>query len=235
GREKGGRGGAGPRRPPAPPARARAAGVAAAPAAPPAASAPLRWERRRVTLLRAGVEFAGDAAVLDAGRTLEALVEKVAGFGGRIEGLSPSGLLASFGLSVAEDAPTRAGHGAMAMQKAVERDRKTGGVGARFKAAIHLTEALVAQGVERQEIDVDARHRAVAVLDDLLALSTPEAIVVSQTAGPFLERRFDLWEVDEPRPHFVLGGHVRTRLGVGGRVVAFVDHEQELGLLRSRF
>jgi len=224
-----------PAAPSAVPAAAKATPPVAAPAPPQAASAPLRWERRRVTLLRAGVEFVGDGdAVLDAGRTLETLVEKVAGFGGRIEGLSPSGLLASFGLGPTEDAPTRAGHAVMAMQKAVERDRKTGGIGARFKAAIHLTEALVAQGADRQEIDVDARQRAVAVLDELLALSTPEAIVVSQAAGPFLERRFDLWEVDQPRHHFVLGGHVRTRLGVGGRVVAFVDHEQELALLRSR-
>jgi len=225
---------------PAAPAAAPAAptpAAAVAPAAPlPGTSGPLRWERRRVTVLRAAVEFDGDGdAVLDAGRTLETLVEKVAGFGGRIEGLSPSGLLASFGLGLTEDAPTRAGHAVMAMQKAVERDRKTGGIGARFKAAIHVTEALVAQGAERQEIDVDARQHAVAALDELLALSTPEAIVVSQAAGPFLERRFDLWEVDHPRHHFVLGGHVRTRLGVGGRVVAFVDHEQELALLQSRF
>jgi DNA-binding NtrC family response regulator/tetratricopeptide (TPR) repeat protein len=214
---------------------ANASAPVAASAPPPAPSTPLRWERRRVTLLRAGVEFVGDGdAVLDAGRTLDMLIEKVAGFGGRIEGLSPSGLLASFGLGVTEDAPTRAGHAVMAMQKAVERDRKTGGIGARFKAAIHLTEALVAHAAERQEMDVDARQRAVTVLDELLALSTPEAIVVSQAAGSFLERRFDLWEVDQPRHHFVLGGHVRTRLGIGGRVVAFVDHEQELTLLRSR-
>src|SRR5262249_35624011 len=140
---------------------AKAPPPVAASAPPPATSAPLRWERRRVTLLRAGVEFVGDGdAVLDAGRTLDMLVEKGAGFGGRIEGLSPSGLLASFGLGVTEDAPTRAGHAVMAMQKAVERDRKTGGIGARFKAAIHLTEALVAHGPERQEIDVDARQRA---------------------------------------------------------------------------
>jgi DNA-binding NtrC family response regulator/tetratricopeptide (TPR) repeat protein len=202
----------------------------------PAVPAPLRWERRRVTLLRVGVEFVSEgAAILDAGRTLESLIEKVAGFGGRIEGLSPSGLLASFGLSIAEDAPTRAGHAAMAMQKGVERDRKLGGVAARFKAAIHLTEAFVTQGPERPELDVDARQEAVTELDGLLALSAPEAIVLSEAAGPFLERRFDLWEVDQPRRHFVLGGHVRTRLGLGGRVVAFVDHEQELALLSSRF
>ena len=208
----------------------------AAPAPPPATPAPLRWERRRVTLVRAGVEFVGEGdAVLDAGRTLEALVEKVAGFGGRIEGLSPAGLLASFGVGVTEDAPTRGGHAAMAMQKAVERARKLGSVAPRFKAAIHVTEALVAHGAERQEIDVDTRHQALTVLDDLLALNAPEAIIVSEPAGPFLERRFDLWEVDQPRRHFVLGGHVRTRLGVGGRVVAFVDHAQELDLLRSRF
>src|SRR5262249_24682524 len=156
-------------------------------------------------------------------------------FSGRIEGLSPSGLLASFGLGVTEDAPTRAGHAVMAMQKAVERDRKTGGIGARFEAAIHVIEALVAQSAQRQEMDVDARQHAVAMLDELLTLSAPEAIVVSQAAGPFLERRFDLWEIDQPRHHFVLGARARTRLAVGGRVVAFVDHEQELALLQSRF
>src|SRR5205823_4678377 len=96
-----------------------ALGLPAAPAPEPAAPraaarAPLRWERRRVTLLRAGVEFVGEGdEVLDAGRTLETLVEKVAGFGGRLEGLSPSGLLASFGLGLAEDAPTRSGHAAL--------------------------------------------------------------------------------------------------------------------------
>ena len=221
---------------PAPRPTPRPRAPAAVPAPRAAARAPLRWERRRVTLLRAGVEFVGEGdEVLDAGRTLETLVEKVAGFGGRLEGLSPSGLLASFGLGLAEDAPTRSGHAALAMQKTLERSRKIGGVAPRFKAAIHVMEALVAHGAERQEIDVDARHQAVAVLDGLLALSAPEAILVSEAAGPFLERRFDLWEVDQPRPHFVLGGHVRTRLGLGGRVVAFVDHEQELQLLRSGF
>jgi transcriptional regulator with AAA-type ATPase domain/tetratricopeptide (TPR) repeat protein len=218
----------------APPAAAPAAPTAHAPAPRPGPPAPLRWQPRRVTLLRAMVSFGEDDDVLDAGRTLDSLIEKVAGFGGRIEGLSPGGLLASFGLGLAEDAPARAGHAAMAMQKAVERAREMGAA-PRFKVAIHVTEALVAQGAERQEMDVDARHRAVAALDELLSLSVPEAIVVSELAAPFLERRFDLWEVDQPRRHFVLGGHVRTRLGLGGRVVAFVDHEQELDLLRSRF
>src|SRR2546428_3845957 len=204
--------------PPAPRTAPKSSVPAAAPAAPPAAPAPLRWERRRVTLLRTGVEFVAEGdQVLDAGRTLETLVEKVAGFGGRIEGLSQSGLLASFGLGVAEDAPTRGGHAAMAMQKAVERGRKRGGVAPRFKSAIHVTEALVAYGAERQEIDVDARHQAVAVLDELLALSRPEAIVVSELAGPFLERRFDLLEGDQPRRHFLLRGHRPPPPGRRGR------------------
>src|SRR2546428_11164634 len=133
-----------------------------------------------------------------------------------MEGMSHAGLHASFGVGVTEDAPTGGGQGAMAMQKAVERARKLGSVAPRFKAAIHVTEALVAHGAERQEIDVDTRHQALTVLDDLLALNAPEAIIVSGSAGPFLERRFDLWEVDQPRRHFVLGGHVRTRLGLGG-------------------
>src|SRR5438034_6557146 len=65
------------------------------PVAPPAAPAPavpaaLRWERRRVTLLRATLTLAPESdEPLEASRALGVLVEKVTSFGGRLEGKRP--------------------------------------------------------------------------------------------------------------------------------------------------
>src|SRR5207245_8929506 len=66
------------------------------PVAPPGAPAPavpaaLRWERRRVTLLRATLSLAPESdEPLEASRALGVLVEKVTSFGGRIEGMRPT-------------------------------------------------------------------------------------------------------------------------------------------------
>src|SRR5262249_3323217 len=48
---------------------------------------------------------------------LESLVEKVESFGGRVEEVSPEGLMAVFGLEPIEDAARRAAHAALAIQK----------------------------------------------------------------------------------------------------------------------
>src|SRR2546428_13970121 len=93
----------GPGRPPRPPPRP--------PVAPPGAPAPavpaaLRWERRRVTLLRATLTLAPESdEPLEASRALGVLVEKVTSFGGRIEGMSPTGGMAAFGLDRTEGGP----------------------------------------------------------------------------------------------------------------------------------
>ena len=50
-------------------------------------------------------------------RALEGVIAKVQSFGGRVEELTPTGLVAAFGLDPAEDAPRRAAHAAMAIQK----------------------------------------------------------------------------------------------------------------------
>ena len=48
---------------------------------------------------------------------LEAIVEKIESFGGRVEEMSHEGLLAVFGLEPVEDAPRRAAHAALAIQR----------------------------------------------------------------------------------------------------------------------
>src|SRR5262245_11943731 len=75
----------------------------------------VRWEHRRLTLLYA--TLAGtreETALLEASRAVEACIQKVDSFGGRIEELSQSAALAVFGLDPVEDAADRAALTAMA-------------------------------------------------------------------------------------------------------------------------
>ncbi len=219
-----------PRRPrPATPARQPAAEEAAPPAI-------LRWESRRVTFLRAVVTPA--AGEREAHRVLEVVVDRVRNFGAHIEELSASGLVATFGLEPVEDAPRRAVKAAMAAVKAAERlpgpSPAEGGV--RF--AIHVAQVLMAKVGGATEIDQAARQHAVSLLDDVLARTGGSAIVVTETAAPLLERRFDLVPMGAPpsRAHGIVGPE-RTGPGLpaSGRLTGFVGRRRELELLVSRF
>ena len=123
--------------PPARPGRARptdagstagadraGAGRAASPRLSPAAPASVRWEPRRVTFLRARLlSPAGSVAPTEASRALDAIVDKVRSFGGRVDELSATGLVAAFGLEPLEDAQRHAASAAVAIQKVAERAR----------------------------------------------------------------------------------------------------------------
>ena len=99
-------------------------GDSARPVAPAEPGAPLavRWEGRRLAFLRSALVVPPDADPgFSPSRGVEILVEKVQTFGGRIEEMSPTGIVAAFGLEPVEDAPQRAALAAVAIQKAAER------------------------------------------------------------------------------------------------------------------
>ena len=86
-------------------------------AAPPPVSAPaggssgpvaIRWERRRLAVLLARLASDRDAGPLDTGRMIDALVDKVRSFGGRVEELGATGFVALFGLDPVEHPVRRA-------------------------------------------------------------------------------------------------------------------------------
>jgi DNA-binding NtrC family response regulator/tetratricopeptide (TPR) repeat protein len=225
-----------PRR--APPAVRPAARVPAASKPTPAAVPPaLRWERRRVTLLRAALVPGADPDVpVDASRALEVLVEKARSFGGRIEGMSPAGVVAAFGLEATEDAPSRAAHAAMAMQRAVERARREDVVLPAIRVGIHLDEFLIGLGHGAAELDLETKQRVLQTLGALAECGEAGSILVSESAAPFLERRFELLDFGGGALGrvFALAGRERTGLGIGGHVATFVGRQRELELLWSR-
>src|ERR1700730_11509014 len=154
--------------------------------APPVSPPPtaIRWESRRVTLLRAVLEWS------DKGSALDVVLDKLTSFGGRIDELSPTTVGAVFGLEPVEDAPRRAAHAAMAVQNAAARGRD--GEPFTVTTAIHVGQVLVGQFAGDVQIDSVAKRIEWKVLDSMLAIARTGSIVASGAALPFLARRFDL-------------------------------------------
>jgi DNA-binding NtrC family response regulator/tetratricopeptide (TPR) repeat protein len=205
----------------------------------PAAPAPLEWERRRVTMLRASLLApSAPEALLETNRALELLLDKVRSFGGTIEGRGPTGIAAAFGLDPTEDAPSRAAHAAMAIVNAVTRARQEVGTGPAIKVAVHTSPMLVGRGADAPELDLEGKQVALTVLSTLIARGDADGVMVSEATAPFLTRGFEFVEVrDEEfaRGHaYALVGRGRTGSGQEGRDSTFVGRNRELELLASR-
>ncbi|HUM18058.1 MAG TPA: sigma 54-interacting transcriptional regulator [Candidatus Nitrosotalea sp.] len=238
---------------PGPPAR-RGSGTPTRPAAPSApvpesvpTSSPaaalgiVRWERRRVTMLRARLLVSPDAdeELLDASRGLEMLVSKVHAFSGHVEALSQTGLDASFGVDAVEDAPRRAANAALAILKAAEHAREERpGLGS-LKVALHTGSYMLGQISGAPHLDQAGQQAASAVLEALLAGSDPGTAVVSADTAPFLERRFALAATGSASrltgQPYRLAGREGSGLGLWGHMTRFVGRGHELELLRARF
>jgi DNA-binding NtrC family response regulator/tetratricopeptide (TPR) repeat protein len=216
-----------------PPAPTRLAAPAGPALAVPAA---IRWEQRRLTFLHAMLAgpVAGELPA-DAGRAVEVLVEKVQSFGGRVEELGRSGIVAGFGLDHVEDAPRRAAHAAMAIQKISERARAVSSDRPAVRVGLHTAQVPVGQIGGVAEVDPDAKREAWAVLAELAKSAEPDTIRVSAAAATLLERRFELVMVQARAD----GGAVYRldgleRPGPRQRLAGFVGRQDELYLLQSR-
>src|SRR5262249_46144396 len=191
-----------------------------------------RWEPRRLTLLRAVVHVAATSvdASLHTNRALELVAEKVQTFGGRIEERSPTGLVAVFGLDPIEDAPRRAAPVGVAIEKARERAPDQGEAQG-LKLGVHVADTLVRSGAGGIEIDLDAKLRAWTILEALVTGAETNAIHVSETAYPYLERRFDLIPLGGA---FRLAERERSGARFGRRMARFVGREPNLEVLQRR-
>jgi tetratricopeptide (TPR) repeat protein len=195
----------------------------------------LRWERRRLTFLRVRLRPPPDEiAPSDAGRALDAIVDKVHSFGGQVDELSATGLVAVFGLEPLEDAPRPAASAAVAIEKVAERARREDPSRPAVVLALHTDELPVGSHGGRTAIDADAKRPTRALLEALTEHADPGRALVSARAAGFLTRRFEL----------VAGGALaaagQTYRLVGSREIergltAFVGREAELRFLRERF
>jgi len=206
--------------------------------APPSSNTQLVWERRSLALLRADVR-SRDAvdAWSEQSRALDAIIAKVQSFGGRVEEVTPTGLVAVFGLEPTENAARRAAHAAMAVRKDAQRARASHNAWPDITIALHVATLLFGLAGGRIEIDASAKRAEWSVLDRLMHVTEPDITIASAPAAPLLERRFELTRVEgaESRePIYRLTGRERRGLGLWGVMTPFVGRLEELGILRSR-
>src|SRR5499433_3709130 len=212
--------------------------TSAPPPVTPIATGPLRWERRRITLLRASLDPSGEAGgdTTDTTRVLALVIDKVQSFGGRVESLAQSGLEASFGLDLLGDAPRRAANAALAIQRAIalsESPHASSGM----RLGLHIESCLVGDLAGTPQIDQQEKQKTSQVLERLVATAEPGSVVVSDTMIPFLGRRFSLSPFARvpgtAGEAYRLIGHSGGELW--GRMGTFVGRRQELELIRSRW
>src|SRR5262249_4171492 len=147
------------------------------PSGAPSIASAIRWERRRLALLRATLdpELPAHEQPLDLSRALEVLVEKLTSFGGRIEELSPFVLVTSFGVEPTADAPTQAALAALAIVRAASRGQPGGGPSFGVTVALHVEQFVLARVSGKLTLGEESKRAAWAVLDDLTERAEPGA------------------------------------------------------------
>ena len=191
--------------------------------------------RRRLTLLRLALSADDDVPRSTQARMLELAAEKLESFGGRIQHRGDDVLLAAFGLLPADDGPRRAATAARTIQTAIALARAGEG-GIRAVLTIHVAATIVSRSRGGVRLEPAPGESAEPVLETLAADAPAGAVVVSDAAAAFLDRRFDLMRVGAPGSGYRLIGPERSGLGVGlgGRMTTFVGRRHELELLQSR-
>ena len=208
---------------------------AAAPAtlerAPTTAALGVRWDRRRVTFLRARIVPVPDGASSVTTRIFGWLIEKAQTFGGHVTEISQQSVVAMFGHAPAEDAPRRAATAALALTKLIAREGLPGDGPGDLTVAlgIHVDRVALAHIDGRPVLEQEAARRALAALDDLEPIGSGE-IGVTEAAAGFLSRHFELASRLDAAPGRRLIG--RSTTTGGPQPVAFVGRRAELHTLR---
>ena len=201
----------------------------AAPPSPIAQSGPVQWERRHLAFLRVRIRGSSSA---DPRRALDVFGEKIASFGGRIEEWSPTGLAAVFGLEPVDNPSSHAALAALAIQNAATRARTAGGESADIVVAIHCADHLLGRRGSEVQLAVDGKVATWSVLENLVAIDSPGAVVVTEAVASFLARRFALQPLHDPERRALRVLH-REGAPLAVNLVPFVGRALELDTLRQ--
>jgi tetratricopeptide (TPR) repeat protein len=144
-------------------------------------------------------------------------------------------IVGAFGLEPTENAPNSAALAALAIQKAAERARRVDSRVPAVKIAIHATQSMVDWVNGTAQIKLEDKGATEAALAALSDVGQANNILISATAAPFLERRFEL-ALQPGRggagPLYRLIGPERTGFGLGGRALTrFVGRQRELAIV----
>jgi hypothetical protein len=146
--------------------------------------------------------------------------------------MGPTGLVAGFGLEPIEDAPRRAAHAALAIQKSVAHERGSSADFPGVRVGLHVGEVLVARVGSRALLDRESKREASTQLETFMGGAEPGTVLVSEATRPFLERRFVVapFAADDGAAGkaYRLAGLGRTGLGLGEQLTPLVARDREL-------
>jgi tetratricopeptide (TPR) repeat protein len=162
------------------------------------------------------------------------VIDKVRSFGGFVEAVEATAVVAVFGLEPLDDAPRRAAYAALAIQRAAASARAELGP-ARPALGLHTKRVPVARVGESVEIEAAAARRDREILEALADRAEPGATLVSDQGAAFLARRFELAPA-APVAGVPGGVHRLVAAAAAAREGArFVGRRTELALLTERF
>ena len=191
--------------------------------------APTLWERHRLSFLRARLLA---SSTVDTTRALEAITDKVHSFGGRVEDLSPTGIVAVFGLEPVDNPPSHAALAALAIQNAAARAREAGSAQADVVIGIHCADHFVGRCGSTIHVGADGKAVTWSILDGLVTADTGSKILVTEAVVPFLVRRFAVESIREAgQDAWVL----LRRQEEAWSVIRFVGRQFEVEQLRLGF
>jgi DNA-binding NtrC family response regulator/tetratricopeptide (TPR) repeat protein len=207
------------------------------PATPlPAARTGIRHELRQVGVLR--VDFGSRDGLSQTGRVVDEVLDKIQSFGGRLEELGDTMVIAAFGVDHAvEDAAIRAALAGLAIRHMADRGHANPRL-AGLRGAVHAATASIRQAREAAVIDLADKRAMLAALDALVGTAPLGSITASDSAAPLLRRRFAQTPLPMPLnggPRvYTISGIEGTRFRPGGRMATFAGRVAELHLLERR-
>src|SRR5262249_19641353 len=141
-------------------------------------------------------------------------------------------------LEPGEDAPRRAAHAALAIQKEARRARESGTAALDVTTGLHVGALQIARIGPPIEIDATSKNMTWSVLAQTLQAGDAGQTLASAGAAAFVERRFELApvtaEADGQEAAYQISGQKRWGLGLWAEMTPFVGRRDELELLRNR-
>jgi DNA-binding NtrC family response regulator/tetratricopeptide (TPR) repeat protein len=187
---------------------------------------------QRVAFLQVRLDIS--TASPESRRLMESLMHKLQGFGGTLDDLTPSSVLAVFGVEPLEDAPRWAALAALAVRQLVARRQEIGKPSAAMQG---LHTALQRSGLTTAPSDrePDTATPARAVAAALCAEAAPGEILASGPAAQLLAPRFELSAVDETARRASRRYRLVGPLPADLEIIRFLGRHAELELLLDRF
>ena len=193
------------------------------------------WDLRSLAIVRVSAVGREPDTIGEWTRDLDAVVSKIASFGGVIEEIGSTDLVAVFGFDVIEDAARRAALAALAIQHL--GDRASGARAPSTKAAIHAGQHRVAFVGGHPRIDSAQRRELWRLGERLLDEAAAGTILVSHATASHLARRFEIVPIEGialgQEPIYRLTGLQGVRFGVAGQIANFVGRWRKIETLQG--